>query len=377
MKKRMAPTPGLSTAPAGEITGADYRSASNEAALSASVHSMSAAPEIEGLRDPYGRLHDYVRISVTDRCNLRCVYCMPEEGLPFFPTDKVLSADEIIHLVENFARMGITKIRLTGGEPLLRKDILTIARGISNVPGITDLSVTTNGLALPRLAGPLWEAGVKRLNISLDTFDPERYKTITRGGNLKQLLKGLEAAAALPFEQIKLNTVVIRGQNEDELADFLRYTLDHPVNVRFIEFMPIAADHAQWEKQYFGIEQVFDVCQAEGWAYDPIQFAGNGPSENFRIRGARGSFGLIHPVSCQFCEGCNRLRVTADGCLKSCLFWDDEDNIRTEILDFRAFSEKVQRVLAAKPKNHEMALDRQEEVKDKRPTWRHMSQIGG
>lgn len=338
---------------------------------------LTSPAETTTLRDPYGRVHDYIRISITDRCNLRCVYCMPEEGLPFFPTDKVLSGDEIIQMVENFAHMGISKIRLTGGEPLLRRDILEIAQGIANVPGITDLSVTTNGLALSRLAKPLWEAGVKRLNISLDTFDAARYKTITRGGKLAKVLKGLEVASTLPFEQIKINTVVIRGQNEDELAAFLRYTFDHPVNVRFIEFMPIGTERKQWESQYYGIEGVFEICRQNGWDYAPIDFAGNGPSENYQIRGARGSFGLIHPVSCQFCEGCNRLRVTADGCLKSCLFWDDEDSIRESIGDFKAFSKKVHQVLAVKPKNHEMALARQEEVKDKKPTWRHMSQIGG
>lgn len=329
------------------------------------------------LTDRYGRVHDYVRISVTDKCNLRCVYCMPAEGLPFFPDEKVLSCAEIIQLTKNLARMGVTKVRLTGGEPLLRTDILEIIAGIAAIPEIQDISVTTNGLALKRLAKPLYEAGLKRLNISLDTFDPERYKEMTRGGNLKRVLAGIEAASALPFEKIKLNTVIIHGQNDHEMADFLRYTFEHAVNIRFIEFMPIGQSDQDWQAKYVGIEQAFAVCRANGWDYQPITLSGNGPSENFQIAGAVGSFGLIHPISCSFCENCNRLRITADGCLKSCLYWDDEDSIRASIGDFAAFEQKVQQILANKPENHQMALDQQDQVKNKKPTWRHMSQIGG
>lgn len=335
-------------------------------------------PETKLLQDRFGRVHDYVRISVTDKCNLRCVYCMPEEGLPFFPDEKVLSAAEIIQLTENFAALGIKKIRLTGGEPLLRQDIVEIIRGIAEIPEIEDISVTTNGLVLPKQAEKLYQAGLNRLNISLDTFEPKRYKTMTRGGNLARVLKGIEVASQLPFEKIKLNTVVINGQNDHELVDFLRYTLDHDVNVRFIEFMPISqADEKNWQQQYVGIEQVFDICKENGWEIVPLDLAGNGPSDNYQIVGAKGSFGLIHPISCNFCESCNRLRVTADGCVKSCLYWDDEASIRSEIFDFTAFENKIHQILAFKPENHEMALAEQDKVKNKKPTWRHMSQIGG
>lgn len=336
---------------------------------------METKPQV--LKDRYGRVHDYVRISVTDKCNLRCVYCMPEEGLPFFPDDKVLSGAEIIQLTKNLAAMGVTKVRLTGGEPLLRSDILEIISGIAAIPTIQDISVTTNGLALKRLAKLLYEAGLNRLNISLDTFDPIRYKAMTRGGHLKRVLAGIEAASALPFEKIKLNTVIIHGQNDHEMADFLRYTFDHEVNIRFIEFMPIGQSEVAWQEKYVGIEQAFTICQANGWDYHAIDLSGNGPSENFQIEGAKGSFGLIHPISCSFCENCNRLRITADGCLKSCLYWDDEDSIRESIHDFAAFEVKVQQILANKPENHQMALDQQDQVKAKKPTWRHMSQIGG
>lgn len=329
------------------------------------------------LTDRFGRRHDYLRLSVTDKCNLRCVYCMPEEGLPFFPDDKVLSKEEIVTLVQQFAKLGIRKVRLTGGEPLLRRDILEIVAGIRSIPEIEDIAITTNGLALPRLAKPLKEAGADRLNISLDTFDEACYKEMTRGGRLQQVLAGIEAASQQDFKAIKLNTVVIQGQNQQELVDFLRYTLDHPVNVRFIEFMPIGGGQLKWQDNYAGIEEVFKICEAQGWEYEAIDLRGNGPSDNYQIKGAQGSFGLIHPVSCQFCESCNRLRVTADGCLKSCLYWDDEVDLRGSLTDFDEFSRKVSQALDMKPENHEMALDEQEKVQNKKPTWRHMSQIGG
>lgn len=332
------------------------------------------------LTDKFGRVHDYVRISITDKCSLRCVYCMPEEGLEFFPDEQVMSAAEIIQLAKNFARLGISKIRLTGGEPLMRHDILEIISGINAIPEITDIALTTNGLALGRLAPQLYEAGLRRINISLDTFDADKYREITRGGNIRQVLKGIEAASQLPFK-IKMNVVVIAGQNDDEISDFLRYSTEQPVNVRFIEFMPIGhnseRDQAMWSRNYKGIEQVFEVAREQGWSYESIDFAGNGPSENYQIAGAKGSFGLIHPVSCKFCESCNRLRVTADGAVKSCLYWDDEDNIRTSIFNFEEFSEKIQRSLDGKPENHEMALSENEKNQYEKPTWRHMSQIGG
>jgi len=332
------------------------------------------------LKDKFGRVHDYVRISITDKCSLQCVYCMPEEGLEFFSNEKILSAEEIIQMTKKFAQLGIRKIRLTGGEPLMRHDILEIIKGIHAIPEIEDIALTTNGLALGRLAEQLSEAGLRRLNISLDTFDSDKYRQITRGGNIKQVLKGIEVASQLPFT-IKLNVVVIAGQNDDEIKDFLQYSIDHKVNVRFIEFMPIGhnseRDKKMWKDNYKGIESVFDTCKEEGWSYQAIDFSGNGPSDNYKIQGAIGSLGLIHPVSCKFCESCNRLRVTADGALKSCLYWDDEDNIRASINDFEAFKNQIQQSLDGKPENHEMALAENDKNQHKKPTWRHMSQIGG
>lgn len=333
---------------------------------------------LKKLVDNFGRVHNYIRISVTDRCNLRCVYCMPPEGLPFFPSERVLSQDEIVKLVENFAQMGVTSVRITGGEPLLRTDIVDIVRRVKAVPGIEDVAITTNGLYLTRKAEALKEAGLDRLNISLDTFKADRYKEITRGGNIKQVMAGINLASTLGFKRIKLNAVLIKGQNDDEIIDFLNYSKTHAVNVRFIEFMPIGTERETWLKSYESLEKVFQVCAEENLVYDKLDsINGNGPSENYQLEGAVGNFGLIHPISCRFCESCNRLRVTADGYIKACLYWDEEINVRDVIDDPSAFEALIQKALNNKPENHEMALANAEKVINKAPTWRHMSQIGG
>lgn len=333
---------------------------------------------MELLKDKFGRVIDYVRISVTDRCPLRCVYCMPEEGLPFFPTERVLSQDEIVQVVKNFAKRGIHSVRLTGGEPLVRTDIIDIIRRVKAIPGIDDVAITTNGLALPKKAKALKEAGLDRLNISLDTFKADAYKEITRGGNIRQVLNGIKAAAEQDFKVIKINSVLIKGQNDDEILDFLKYTMDHKVNIRFIEFMPIGADKKTWDSEYLSLDSVFEACKKANLKYHAIDsLTGNGPSDNYQIEGAKGSFGLIHPISCQFCDDCNRLRITADGYVKACLYWDEEINIREAIFDEKLFDQLIQRALDNKPENHEMALAQSDRIIDHKPTWRHMSQIGG
>lgn len=332
---------------------------------------------MEPIYDQYNRKHDYLRLSITDRCNLRCVYCMPKEGLPFFPDNRVLSQDEIVQLVKNFTEMGINKVRITGGEPLLRTDVVEIIQRIREIPEVKDISITTNGLFLAKKAAALKQAGLDRLNISLDTFKPDVYKEITRGGNIQQVLDGIATAAKLGFKKIKLNVVLIKGQNDDEILDFIRYTKDHDVNVRFIEFMPIGNAEADWKQEFVPLDNVFDLCHQAGLTYHPIELAGNGPSDNYKIEGFKGSFGLIHPISARFCENCNRLRITADGYIKACLYWNEEINVRKVISDPVKFRQTIQRALDNKPLNHEMALAQPERIIDKAPTWRHMSQIGG
>ncbi|MBC2673719.1 GTP 3',8-cyclase MoaA [Listeria booriae] len=330
------------------------------------------------LTDRFGRVHDYIRISVTDRCNLRCVYCMPEEGMTFLPHEEVLSKEEIIDFMKIMVGYGIKKVRITGGEPLLRTDIVDIIAGLSAIPEIEDIAVTTNAMYLVKKAEALKEAGLTRVNISLDSLQEDRFKTITRGGRLQKVLDGIAKAEEVGFFPIKLNVVLIKGQNDDEILDFLEFTRDKDINIRFIEYMPIGHAGDSWKKQYLSLQTIFDACDEAGFAYQPVDsIRGNGPSENFRLEGAKGTFGLIHPVSSHFCASCNRLRLTADGYIKACLYWDEEMNIRPLIKDPEKLMELVQQSIDNKPESHEMAIALQDEMQSHKPTTRRMSQIGG
>lgn len=330
------------------------------------------------LTDRFGRVHDYIRISVTDRCNLRCVYCMPDEGMTFLPHEKVLSKDEIVDFMKIMVGYGIKKVRITGGEPLLRTDIVDIIAGISALPEIEDIAVTTNAMYLVKKAEALKAAGLTRVNISLDSLQEDRFKTITRGGRLQKVLDGIAKAEEVGFFPIKLNVVLIKGQNDDEIMDFLKFTKDKDINIRFIEYMPIGHAGDGWKKQYLSLQTVFDACDKEGMTYEPVDtIRGNGPSENYRLEGAKGTFGLIHPVSSHFCASCNRLRLTADGYIKACLYWDEEMNIRPFIDDPEKLMALVQQSVDNKPESHEMAIALQDEMQSHKPTTRRMSQIGG
>lgn len=263
--------------------------------------------------DPFGRTIDYLRISVTDLCNYRCVYCMGEQGVRKLSHDDILTVEEIVGIAAQAVRCGIHKIRITGGEPLVRKGILPICEGISALDGIHELCLTTNGALLPQYAGALKKAGVDRLNISLDTLDPEKFKRITRIGTLADVLNGLEAAETAGFTRLKLNTVLIGGINEDEIRDFVALTRDRAMDVRFIELMPIG-ECAQWDTRHFlDAQAVLDACP------DLVAADQDGVAETYRIPGYAGSVGLIRAMSRPFCRDCNRVRVTADGKLKPCL----------------------------------------------------------
>ncbi|AIS62298.1 GTP 3',8-cyclase MoaA [Listeria ivanovii] len=330
------------------------------------------------LTDKFGRVHDYIRISVTDRCNLRCVYCMPEEGLTFLPHEKVLSKDEIVGFMEIMVKFGIKKVRITGGEPLLRTDIVEIVRGLGAIPEIEDISITTNAMYLAKKAEALKEAGLTRVNISLDSLHADRFQAITRGGRLQKVLDGIQKAEEAGLFPIKLNVVLIKGQNDDEITNFLQFTKDKDINIRFIEYMPIGHAGTSWKEKYLSLDTIFEACKEAGFVYEPVDtIRGNGPSENFRIEGAKGTFGVIHPVSARFCDSCNRLRLTADGYIKACLYWDEEMNIRPFINEPVKLMQLVQKAIDNKPENHEMALKLQDEVQSNKPTWRRMSQIGG
>lgn len=330
------------------------------------------------MTDRFGRVHDYLRISVTDRCNLRCLYCMPEEGVEFAESESLLSYDQIVEVVEAGAKLGITKLRITGGEPLIRPDLDELIRRLKAIPGINDIALTTNGIFLAKKAKALREAGLNRVNISLDTLDPSRFRFIARRGDLKKVMEGIEAAGEVGFDPIKLNCVLLKEVNEDEIAAFLKLAYEQPLHVRFIEYMPIGHADENWKKHYLPLTRVLEVAVKEGYRINRgPNVHGNGPSDDWQMEGARGSFGLIHPISDHFCKTCNRLRLTADGSIKPCLYWIDELNVKTAFGDPEGMQQIFLRAMDIKPENHEMAAKLGDQALSYVPTERRMSQIGG
>jgi len=338
--------------------------------------------------DSHGRRIDYLRISVTDRCNLRCVYCMPPEGVPWKPHDALLSFEEIERFAAVAAGEGISKIRLTGGEPLVRAGLVDHVRRLREVTGIESIAITTNGTLLSQYAHDLADAGLKRVNVSLDTLDPEVYSQITRGGRLEDALAGLESAFDAGMDPVKLNVVVVRRLNQD-LLGFAKMTLERPIHIRFIEYMPVggaeegvacsASGGEGWsEADEVPADEIVARLTAQGAAAGlgellPVAKSdapgGWGPAHYYRFPGAPGTLGVISPLSHHFCGECNRLRLTADGRLRTCLFSDDEFDTRSVLrtgtdADVR---ELIKAALAAKPASHNMRVG----------TVRRMSQIGG
>jgi GTP 3',8-cyclase len=283
---------------------------------------------LEGpLVDRYGRVHDDLRISVTDRCNLRCVYCMPEEGLSFLPPRELLTFDEIVRLSEVAKGLGVSALRITGGEPLVRKGLPSLIGRLSAV-GFEDLAMTTNGTELARVAGELAAAGLRRVNVSCDSLRPDRFAAIRRRGKLDVVLNAMSAAEDAGLAPLKVNVVLLRGHNDDEILDFASFARTTGRIVRFIEFMPLDAQ-GKWDRsQLVPGREVFERISAV-WPLEPLgEPSGAAPAERFRFTDGIGEIGLISSVSEPFCGTCNRLRVTADGALRNCLFSDDEQTVR-------------------------------------------------
>ena len=312
------------------------------------------------MQDRYARNITYLRLSVTDLCSLRCRYCMPADGIPKRDHQDVCSVEELVEIARAAVDCGVRKVRLTGGEPLVRRGILEICRGIAAIPGVKELCLTTNGLALPQLAGPLKEAGVSRLNISLDTLRPDRYAYITRVGRLEEAFRGLKAAAEAGFTGTKLNVVLMKGFNDDEIPDFLDLSCRYPVEVRFIELMPIGEGR---NAQFLPAEAVLESNPY----LRPLE--GSGVARRYRSPGGRGTVGLIEPMSHRFCGECDRIRVTADGKLKPCLHSDQEIPLRG--LHGEKLRQAVRDGIAAKPQRHHMNETGRSEA------GRNMHQIGG
>ena len=315
------------------------------------------------MRDSCGRDIYYLRLSVTDLCNLRCIYCMPEDGVEKRSHDDILSVEEINDIVRAAAACGITKVRVTGGEPLVRKGIVDICRRISEIPGIHELCMTTNGILLPKYAGELKEAGVKRLNISLDSIDPETYRAITRTGTLENALAGVEAALETGFDSVKINAVLIGGVNSGEIRSLLDLTRRYNINVRFIEVMPIG-ECADWaESRFLSTSHVLKIAPE-------LRDAGvDGVAKLYKLPDGIGTIGLISPISSHFCPTCNRLRVAADGMLKPCLHSAEEINLRG--LSGAELESAIRSAISNKPLKHRLDAG---EISASR---RNMNAIGG
>jgi GTP 3',8-cyclase len=330
--------------------------------------------------DSINRKIEYLRISITDRCNLRCVYCMPSAGVPRLPHEAILRYEEIVRIVKVTAKEGIKKVRLTGGEPLVRRGVASLVREIAAIPGIEDLSLTTNGLLLGRMARELANAGLKRINVSLDSLDPDRFRELTRGGELKDVLEGIHKAEEAGFDPIKINVVAIKGVNEEEVLEFARMTLLKPYHVRFIEFMPIG-HHLMWEDSKVMTEgEIMEKISALGELIPEKQGergsrgAKAGPARLYRLPGAKGIVGFISPLSNHFCGSCNRLRLTADGKIRPCLFSETEIDLKAPLrtgCDDAELSRLISVALSVKPKGHSVADGVKYECR------RTMSRIGG
>jgi cyclic pyranopterin phosphate synthase len=309
----------------------------------------------EGMRDGFGRRIEYLRISVTDKCNLRCVYCMPEEGLPWLSRADILSYEEIESIVRTMAGLGLRRVRITGGEPLVRRDLLALVRKIAAVPGIDDLALSTNGVLLAPLAAALRDAGVRRLNVSLDSLRPDRIDAIARRpGAHERILQGLDAAESAGFEPIKINTVVMRGRNDDELEDFARITRTRPWHVRFIEVMPVGENLGVSRTEFISALEMLAAVRDVGDLVPVPGPPGNGPATYFQFHGARGTVGVITPMSHNYCDRCNRMRLTADGKLRPCLFGAIETDLRGPLRRGDPLEPHIRRTLEIKPERHQL-----------------------
>ena len=319
------------------------------------------------MTDGYGRKIEYLRMSVTDACNLRCVYCMPADGMAECPCRRVMRAEEFVEIARAAAELGMKKLRITGGEPLVRSDIIDLARALGEIDGIRDISMTTNATLLAPMAEELYKAGVHRINISLDTLNADKYKKITRGGRLSDALDGIRAAREAGMSPIKLNTVLIGGFNDDEIEPLCRLTLDHDVQLRFIELMPIGDTADEFTKSAFlpDSEVLRRVPELE-----KIPSEAHSVARLYKLPGAMGEVGLISPLSNHFCAECNRLRLTADGCLKPCLHSAEEIPVRG--LHGEDLKRAILTAVGHKPEQH-VALSATERSESKRSMYR----IGG
>ena len=343
------------------------------------LHSGDAQPAITRYdtgvpaHDTYGRRIDYLRISLTDRCNFRCVYCMPAVGMQFMPRPELLTNDELLLVVRAAAAAGFRKIRLTGGEPSLRPDLVELVRAIKSTPGIEHIAMTTNGLRLAKQAQALKDAGLDRVNVSIDTLDAQKFRQVTRGGKLEMVWDGIEAADRVGLRPIKLNAVIVRGLNDEEVPQLAALTLTYPWEMRFIEVMPLVGVAGVAQDGVVKSEELIAQLEALHGPLEDLGMAASESARRYRIPGARGKLGFISSVSDPFCATCNRMRLTADGRLHLCLLRDNEVDLRAAIRGGATeaqIEQIVRHAVALKPWGHGLP----EQVL---PTLRGMSQLGG
>jgi cyclic pyranopterin phosphate synthase len=308
------------------------------------------------LKDGSGRAVRYLRVSVTDRCNLRCVYCIPDK-MTWLRKGEILSYEEIARLAGIFVKAGVRRIRLTGGEPLVRSGIASLVRHLASLARLEDLSLSTNGILLAEHAAALKEAGLQRVNISLDSLDPEKFRAITQGGELKRVVAGIDAALEAGLEPVKINVVAARGFNDDEVQAFARLTVERKVVVRFIEIMPLGDSSEFQDERYVPAAELLGRIRALG-SLEPCEgVVGSGPADYYRLRDGQGVFGMITPMSHTFCEKCNRVRLTAAGHLRLCLFGDEEIDLRTPLRDGAGDGEietLIRFGMTIKPESHDL-----------------------
>jgi GTP 3',8-cyclase len=307
------------------------------------------------LSDPFGRDINYLRLSVTDRCNLRCTYCMAED-MTFLPKQQILSLEELRDMATAFVNLGVRKIRLTGGEPLIRRDILKLVDALASLSGLDELTMTTNGVMLPSMAQPLKDAGMSRVNISIDSLKPERFKQLTRVGNLSEVVAGIHAAAAVGFDRVKLNAVILAGFNDDEVLDLARFAVDQGMDISFIEEMPLGeiSSHQRVNTQVTS-QHIREQLEAEFSLVDSTETTG-GPSRYVQVANSASKIGFISPMSNNFCESCNRVRLTAEGRLLLCLGNEHSADLREIIRgypgDIARLQAAILKAIESKPERH-------------------------
>jgi cyclic pyranopterin phosphate synthase len=331
---------------------------------------ISAQATIGGefVLDGEGREINYLRISVTDLCNLRCRYCIPEEGIIKKCHSDILRIEEIEEIVKVSRKLGVNKVRLTGGEPLVRRGIVDLVQKISSIPGINEVALTTNGTLLKEYAKPLKEAGLKRVNVSLDTLQENKYKYITKRGNLKTVIEGIKAAKEVGLTPLKLNVVLVKGFNDDEIDDFVKLTIKNEVDIRFIELMPIG-DNGDWSKEHSISNKI--VLEKYPNLIPIVSEDKSAPAQYYKLPAAKGKVGLINPISSHFCSSCNRIRLTADGKIKPCLHSNEEIDIKTILRENGDILPIITKAVRVKPKAHHI------NEQGYTPINREMFQIGG